>query len=88
MTINQLASAISVREGKKSQVSIGNVREVLKILCAIVRETTIDNGFEARSSALDILWRNAHKDKLKPKPKPKPKASSRKKKLTKRGGRK
>ncbi len=32
MTFQKLASAIAKREGKKSQVRIGDIREILKIL--------------------------------------------------------
>ena len=32
MTVKQLASAIAKAEGKKSEVSIGNIREILKII--------------------------------------------------------
>jgi len=35
MTLNQLSVEVARREGKKSQVSIGNIREILRILCDI-----------------------------------------------------
>lgn len=39
MTMNKLASMIAKREGKKSQVKIGDVREILKIMLEVNRET-------------------------------------------------
>ena len=38
MTLNKLASVVAKREGKKSQVAIGNIREILKILAALEYE--------------------------------------------------
>ena len=35
MTLNQLASKIARFEGKRHQASIGDIREILKILCGI-----------------------------------------------------
>lgn len=39
MTLNKLASLIAKREGKKHQASIGDIREILKIIVAIDRES-------------------------------------------------
>lgn len=39
MTWQQLASEIARREGKKSQVHIGNIREVLKVMKQLEKET-------------------------------------------------
>ena len=38
MDIKKLASAIAKREGKKVQVSIGNIREILAIICDLAAE--------------------------------------------------
>ena len=35
MTLNKLASKIAKREGKKHQASIGDIREILKIIIVI-----------------------------------------------------
>lgn len=35
MTIQQVASAIAKREGKRSQTHIGNIREILKVIATI-----------------------------------------------------
>lgn len=42
MTLNQLASAIAHAEGKKHQASIGDIREILKIL--VLMESIAING--------------------------------------------
>lgn len=38
MTIQKLCSEIAKREGKKSQASIGDIREIVKILRAMIAE--------------------------------------------------
>lgn len=38
MTIKQLASEIAKREGKKHQTSIGDVREIIKLLKKLIKE--------------------------------------------------
>lgn len=38
MTLQKLASAIAKREGKKSQARIGDIREILKIICTLDAE--------------------------------------------------
>lgn len=38
MTIQKLASLIAKREGKKHQATIGDIREILKILKEIIAE--------------------------------------------------
>lgn len=43
MTLNKLASMIAKREGKKHQASIGDIREILRIICALDAEDTIKN---------------------------------------------
>lgn len=42
MTIQKLASEIAKREGKKSQARIGDIREILKILCTIDAEEAVE----------------------------------------------
>jgi hypothetical protein len=41
MTLRRLASLIAKREGKKSQVAIGDIREVLSILVALEKENLL-----------------------------------------------
>ena len=41
MTLNKLASAIAHTEGKKHQASIGDIREILKILVLITEKKMI-----------------------------------------------
>jgi hypothetical protein len=65
MTLNKLASLVAKREGKRSQARIGDIREILGILCDIVIE---DDGIVALTSLID----NGIK-RLKRKPKGKPK---------------
>jgi hypothetical protein len=38
MTIKELASAIALAEGKKSQVKIGDIREILRIIADLMVE--------------------------------------------------
>lgn len=49
MTINKLASLIAKNEGKKSEVSIGNIREILKVIAELEADNAdrgegTDNG--------------------------------------------
>jgi hypothetical protein len=44
VTIQKLASAIAKREGKKSQARIGEVREILKIICTMELEAFDSDG--------------------------------------------
>lgn len=39
MTLSKLASLIAKREGKKSQARIGDIREIIGILCDIYYES-------------------------------------------------
>lgn len=39
MTLNRMASVIAKREGKKSQVKVGDVREILRILVDLEQES-------------------------------------------------
>lgn len=41
MTLNKLASQIAKREGKKHQASIGDIREILKILVELEAEDIV-----------------------------------------------
>lgn len=53
MTLNALASEIAKRESKKVSVSIGNVREVLRIICAMELEAFDHDGeFDFPTSAI------------------------------------
>lgn len=38
MTLNQLVSAIAAREGKKSQVKVGDIREILRVIADLMVE--------------------------------------------------
>lgn len=38
LTLKQLISAIAVREGKKSQVKIGDIREILRVIADLAAE--------------------------------------------------
>lgn len=60
MTIQQLASAIAKREGKKSQARIGDIREILKIVC----ELDADAIEEDRDSKGPIACLCAQADKI------------------------
>ncbi len=50
MTLRKLASLIALKEGKKSQITIGNAREVLSILSDVV--------YEQGPDVLLDLWTN------------------------------
>lgn len=50
--MNHIASAIAKLEGKKNQVSIGNIREVLKVLVHLCAEQKEDGS----TDALDVLF--------------------------------
>lgn len=63
MTLNQLASKIAKREGKKHQSSIGDIREILKIM--IEPEAEIDGsdvGEWERTSP--VFWLGEESNKL------------------------
>lgn len=51
MTLNQLASEIAKRERKKSQVKIGDIREILKIM--------VDMEAESKFGPADVIFRAA-----------------------------
>jgi len=45
MTLNKLASAIAKREGKKHQASIGDIREVIKIIVDMEAVDLVENPY-------------------------------------------
>lgn len=49
MTFNKIASAISKLEGKKGQVSIGNIREVLSCLTILEANQVLKGGPAAKN---------------------------------------
>ena len=53
MTFNKLASEIARREGKKSQVAIGNIREILKILETILAEECLEYWKNGKMPAIN-----------------------------------
>ncbi len=60
MTLRKLASDIAAMEGKKSEVSIGDIREILSCICAletanIINRTPEDGPFKALSN--DVIKR-------------------------------
>lgn len=60
MTLNQLASAIAKLEGKKHQASIGDIREILKILVEaeagqMVHTDVPSPAFIIRNAAREML---------------------------------
>ena len=62
MTINELASALAKAEGKKHQASIGDIRELLKLLVEAEAGSIVDAGGESpaviiRSAAMEMLTR-------------------------------
>jgi hypothetical protein len=46
MNLRQLAQEIAKREGGKSQVKIGDIREVIKILADIIYEDATNNEYQ------------------------------------------
>lgn len=54
MTLNKLASAIAKIEGKKSQARIGDIREILKIICTLDAEAAVD-GLADKDGAIYTL---------------------------------
>ena len=52
LTLNKLASLVANREGKKSQVKIGDVREVFRIL----QELSAESFFYDSEGPIDILF--------------------------------
>ena len=46
MTRNKIASLLAKLEGKKSQVKIGDIREVIKLLCALEASYRVKKAIE------------------------------------------
>lgn len=72
MTINNLASAIAKKEGKKSQARIGDIREMLKIIILMEMEAISGAELESpttkiRSRAHELLEKKKAKEKKKKK---------------------
>ena len=42
MTIRELESIVAKREGKKSNVKIGDIREILRIIRDLIQERPVD----------------------------------------------
>lgn len=57
----KLASKIAKMEGKKKQVSIGNIREVLSCLTKL-QANSIRKGHRTGTSPLVVLWELARKE--------------------------
>lgn len=57
MSLRKLASIIAKREGKKVPVSIGNIREVLRILADIEAEYVVDIDSHRLHSPSNMLAR-------------------------------
>ncbi len=56
MTLQQLASAIAKREGKKSQSRIGDIREILKILIELDAQDLFESdGKDQSDGPLEVL---------------------------------
>lgn len=75
MTLNQLASAIAKREGKKSQARIGDIREILKIIVQLEADDCLaldPNGEPEENSPLYVLTEAVNKTLRKVRSKRKP----------------
>lgn len=55
MTRDQLCSEIAKRESKKVQVSIGNIREVMRILIDLQTEFTLSDNMKVDESPVFII---------------------------------
>lgn len=63
MTLNKIASELAKREGKKSQVRIGDIREILKILIEWDSEFNLGGPFlELTSRASDARDKRLDKE--------------------------
>lgn len=60
LTMNELASKIAKREGKKHQASIGDIREILKIIGALEYEDAIFNREDDSRSPICCLIKYAN----------------------------
>jgi hypothetical protein len=64
MSFKKVCSKIAKREGKKSQITIGNVREVMKIFTDIVAEENLKTGTsKSLYSIVDIMTKKISKGK-------------------------
>ena len=61
---NQLIKEIAEREGKKHQASVGDIREIIKIICFMQANTNVFRGDGRLFTALDLVAEIA--DTLKP----------------------
>lgn len=75
MTPNQLAILISKREGKKHEASIGDIKEILKIIATMAAEHT---GPEEELCPIMCLSEYSHKIREKMEAKAKAKAAKKK----------
>ena len=64
MTLNQLASIIAKREGKRSQARIGDIREILKILFTLKAEYIVASGGVSEIDHLDDAMVNKRLKKI------------------------
>ena len=53
MTLRKLVSEISKREGKKSQVSVGDVREIVKLIVEIEAEELANDEPSGLADAIE-----------------------------------
>lgn len=66
MTLQKLASTVAKIEGKKSQARIGDIREMLKILCDLEADFILNGNEE---SVLEALTEQINKRLAKKRPK-------------------
>lgn len=59
MTIRKLVSEIAKREGQKSNVTVGDIREILGILSDIVFE--VSREFDTNGELESMLWENGQR---------------------------
>lgn len=63
--MRKLASEIARREGKKSQARIGDIREILGILCDILWESTAEDYNELNTTVNMMLVSGVNRAKKK-----------------------
>lgn len=64
MTASKLAQIIALKEGKKSQARIGDIREIIKIIQTLLKEEVLafdENQNTESLAALNILLSKANK---------------------------
>jgi len=59
MTIQKLASELAKREGKKSQTRVGDIRELLKLVCTIEAELMVSGN--AAPGPVEVLTEHVNK---------------------------